>query len=125
MVVVHENWPTVHKSSVIEQNCTKSLLKLFVPLPRTGNLVFAAHDKNVDVLKYKSDDGDGKGLEFSHHVSWGHEEAKDEEAKELDVYARFISVQDDLLFIAHFRSHLRVQRDHVTNANLVSLVVST
>ena len=75
--------------------------------PGTGSYFFAAHDKNIDVLTYGDKNAKETRLELFHHVSWGQAEAEDMEettiVRELDLYARFINVQDDLLFIAHFR----------------------
>merc|ERR1712136_271026 len=82
-----------------------------IAIHNAGGYVFAAHDKNVDVLAYGEQESH-RELELSHHVTWGQAEAEDmEEAlivRELDHYARFNSIQDELLFIAHFSGTITV-----------------
>ena len=69
--------------------------------------MLASHDMRVDVLTYGYDDAGEAKLNFLHHVHADRGETEDanEEtaARRLDDYVRFISVQGDLLFIAHFR----------------------
>jgi len=72
----------------------------------------ASHDIRVDVLSYGYDDDGEATLDFLHHVHADRGEIEDSNeetgARRLDDYVRFISVQEDLLFVAHFSGTITV-----------------
>ena len=75
----------------------------------------ASHDIRVDVLSYGYDDDGEATLDFLHHVHADRGEIEDSNeetgARRLDDYVRFISVQEDLLFVAHFRFITKIRLD--------------